>query len=886
MTDDSLDDLIPDFIEEAEDHLKTIEADLLTIESSGDDMDLALVNRVFRGIHSIKGGAGFLGLSAIGELSHALESVLDGIRQEEISPLSEVIDACLSAADALREMLVDVGNSNDQDVSEFVVTLAQVLEPVGLEQGDELANGIEGGSDAPIVDPLVESALKREECPKEKSDGAATPQAQATGACVQASPPPENKPKSPRKDPPSSSATSVRVEVATLDRLMNLAGELVLGRNRLVRIAQSEDSLGFRDAAYNISQVTSDLQESIMSTRMQPIGCVFSKFPRVVRDLCKKLEKKAELTLSGEEVDLDRNLIEAISDPLTHLIRNAVDHGIEMPTARKAARKNSTGRIELSAFHQGGMVNIVVRDDGKGIDPEMLRKSAVKKGVISEQEASTLNDREAVNLIFRAGFSTAEEVTNVSGRGVGMDVVRTNLEALSSSVEIESVVGQGSTITVRVPLTLAIMAAVIVSSGDRSYAISQANVQELVSVRDEGQIVMAAGSPVLKFRGRLLPLLSLEQVVGSAAGKPPRPKAPLTVVVVDSGTTTFGICIERHPDAEEIVVKPLGAHLSKVPEFGGATILGDGTVALILDVAGIAARFELRRPEVSGGEDLLHAGEGHATISAEHDNVVVFAGGGEELFALPLEVLSRIERVPASEIHEVAGRRFWGRKEGTISLTKPHEVFQAAELPESERYVALVSKANGKEFGLLSPWLHDIVVVNLELDLDLKEPGVFGSFLHHGRIVRLLDIEEFTGSDDGESVKEEGESGGTREITILYAEDSRFFRETTVGFLESEKFKVVACEDGMMAWETLNSEEHQFDIILTDVEMPNMDGLGLARAVKGSERWKDIPVVALSSLGSAADVECGKQAGFDEYQVKLNKKSLIQGIRKWTGVKA
>jgi len=847
MDDQFLDDLLPDFIEEAEEHLQTIEADLLLIERDGAAIDLELVNKVFRGVHSIKGAAGFLGLETIGELAHALESVLDGIRQEEIPPLADIVDALLSSADVLRDLIENVHTSNDRDIATQVQRLQGVVSAT-----NEIAEDLtQTGEKLPPAEATAHAPSTREE---------------RAGPSVE---------------------STVRVSVSTLDKLMNLVGELVLGRNRLMRVASEVPRVDMKEATHRINQATSELQISVMETRMQPVGNVFSKFPRVVRDLCKKLGKEAELVLAGEDVDLDRSLIEAISDPLTHLVRNSIDHGIETPDARRAAGKPARGRVELSAFHRGGKVHIVIADDGNGISPEALRRAAVLKGLLSETEAQDLNDQEAVNLIFRAGFSTAKEVTDVSGRGVGMDVVRTNLEALSSSIEIESEIGRGSVITIKVPLTLAIMAAVIVTSGGQSFAIPQANVRELVTIRDVRSVEPTPGGPVLRLRGSLLPLVRLDDIVGPELTDKVDWSTPTTVVVVDTGIAVFGICIERYPTAEEIVVKPLGEHLRPIREFGGATILGDGSVALILDVNGIGAGLKLRRIEQLADDE---TSEGPSTLSSSSSNqekVLLFSGHDEELFALPLPVLARIERVSASEVREIGGRLVWERTDCIMPLIRPQDVIRAREIAPAPRYMVMVTRVGGHELGLLAPGIHDILETELHLETELKEPGVFGSFQHEGRVVRLLDFAIMAGkADDQRCPQGADDSGPPPPARILFAEDSRFFREQTCNFLKSQGMQVTACEDGLEAWKTLEASSEPFDIVLTDIEMPVMNGLEFTRKIKSDSRFSNLPVIALTSLSGESDISRGQLSGVDDYQVKLDKKGLIQAIRGFMQVAA
>ena len=449
------------------------------------------------------------------------------------------------------------------------------------------------------------------------------------------------------------SETSIRVDVGLLDKLMNLVGELVLARNQIVQFSGAGGDATFLSATQQLNLITSELQEGVMKTRMQPIGNIWNKYPRVVRDLARSCGKQVELVMEGESTELDKTLVEAIKDPLTHLVRNAVDHGIEPPERRAAAGKPATGRLLLRAFHEGGQVNIEVIDDGGGLDADRIRDKAIERAIISPDQAARMSERELFRLVFLPGFSTAPKVTNVSGRGVGMDVVRTNIEKIGGTIDLQGKRGVGTTIKIKIPLTLAIIPALVVASGDHRYAIPQASLVELVRLEgDEARagVELLYGSPVYRLRGKLLTLVYLAEALGEV---PPDPGASeVNIVVLAADDRQFGLVVDAVHDTEEIVVKPLGSHFKGTPVFAGATIMGDGRVALILDILGLAKRARV----VSVGHErarLDHAAP-QALVDGEHrQTMLVFRTHDDGRMALPLSRVARLEEFPRRVLERV-----------------------------------------------------------------------------------------------------------------------------------------------------------------------------------------------------------------------------------------
>ncbi|MBL9164830.1 MAG: chemotaxis protein CheW [Planctomycetaceae bacterium] len=669
---------------------------------------------------------------------------------------------------------------------------------------------------------------------------------------------------------------------------MNLAGELVLGRNQLIQALNTEAHVGIEAVASRLDQVTTELQEAIMRTRMQPIGAVFSKFPRVVRDLSAKLGKQCDVVMDGKEVDVDKTILEAIGDPLTHLVRNSIDHGVERPDVRVAANKPAAGTIHLKAYHEAGKVRIDIADDGGGIYPEKLKKKAVEKGVVTAEQASRLSDREAVRLIFHPGFSTAEKITDVSGRGVGMDVVRTNIEKLGGTVDVDSTPGQGTTIQITLPLTLAIIPSLIIQSGDERFAIPQVNISELVRLRREEmgkRLDRVKSAEVLRLRGSLLPLVRLREVLGFQTPEGSDAQATTNIIVVESGQQRFGIVVDALHDSEEIVVKPLGRHIKNAPCLSGATILGDGHVALILDVAGIAVH-----EQIGSARETVSAGKGEETVHGDDDSqsVLLFTNHSLDRFAVSMDIVARIERIRSDQIDSVGGQELVQYRDSSVPLLRLENVISARP-PEPQNWVyVIVFVINGKEVGLIAPRLEDIRRVPTNVDtVTFQEPGILGSLNLSQQTIRLIDlfrVAEMAHPEWFADRPQPSVEAGKKPLVLL-AEDSTFFRKQVKSMAEERGYDVVDCEDGLVAWERLLEGDLEVDVVITDIEMPNLNGFELCQRIKQS-KWGYLPVIALTSLAGASDMQRGMEVGIDDYQIKMDREKLLAALHNFTGAKA
>lgn len=916
------DELVNEFVVESAAHLAEVEGQLLAIEAAGEDCDPELVNTVFRAVHSVKGAAGFLSLTVINSLAHSLENVLNLIRNRELIPNSNIVNALLRAADQLVSLVNNVETSNEVDVSHLVAELEAIA--IGQEDVTQIVSDHQENIEAiqeqifsEIGQPPFNNTSSSFPGETEWLDQAAqissdvqsatdsvfreTRSSEPPAAVIQSSTPekrdvkkelnPMDKTKA--KSNSDGSATKpkpadsiVRVNVAILDRLMNLAGELVLSRNQLISAVSQGLKEGFEAIAARVDQVTSELQETIMQTRMQPIGSVFGRFPRVVRDLSAKLGKECSLEIEGDEVEVDKTIVEAMGDPLTHLVRNSVDHGIETPDRRRAAGKSDTGTVRLRAFHQAGKVCIRIEDDGAGMDPVKLKTKAIEKGIITIEQAAMMTENESYRLIFAPGFSTAAQVTDVSGRGVGMDVVKTNIEQLGGTVDIESEVGKGSAVHITLPLTLAIVPSMIIGCSGERYAVPQANIVELVRVPEvemQQRIGVVQGAEVLRLRGALLPLVRLDKTLGLRAADANDRPTSANILVLETGQIRYGLLVDSLFDNEEIVVKPLGKHVRDLGYVAGATILGDGYVALILDVMGIAMKCNLRSIEANNNklEDVVnHSDEVH--------RLLLFTNHETELFAVPMAMVARIERVNSSEISAVGSQNLLIYRGQSLPILRLEQNITARAPDETaEKVFVVVFRVQDREIGLVAPALRDIRDIQMKIDAKtLREPGVLGTTVVDNRTTRILDPLELVRIKHSEWFEEEfGASSEAPDTptTVLLAEDSDFFRNHVTRTLESEGFKVIGAVDGRDAWDHLQVVFDEIDVIVTDIEMPRMNGLELAHAVRTTPNLSALPIIALTSLAGDQDRQRGMEVGIDDYQIKMDPARLVDSVRRFAG---
>jgi two-component system chemotaxis sensor kinase CheA len=759
---DNVDDdaeIIAEFLVESHENLDQLDRDLVELEQQPDSRDL--LSSIFRTIHTIKGTSGFLAFSRLEALTHVGENLLSRLRDGEMALDGAITEVLLRMVDTVRALLNSVeetggDSAGDVDVESVVAALRAVLE--GAETGGEGPSGSAGDPEPATTDTVATVEVEEaDEAPgtevaavlpdtvveDTEPEPVVEPAVAAEGSepVGAPQPPPEAEHAEHNDDEPAKRGvvdSSVRVDVDLLDSLVQLVGELVLTRNQVLQRTESTEDVELVRAAQRLDLVASELQEGIMKTRMQPIGQVWSKMPRIVRDLAVQLGRDVNLVMEGHDTELDRSLLEALKGPLTHLVRNALDHGIEKPEDREAIGKPAQGKLQLRAFHESGQVVVEITDDGKGIDPETITRVAIQRGVITRDQAARMEPREIINLIFQPGFSTAAEVTNVSGRGVGMDVVRTNIERIGGTVDMQSQVGVGTTCRVRIPLTLAIIPALVVGEGEERYAIPQANLVELVRLEAEDRernVESIAGAPLLRLRGHLLPLVSLAEVLGRE-----RPETEaLTVVVVQADDLRFGLCVDEVHDTQEIVVKPIGRQLKALPTYAGATIMGDGRVALILDVPGIAHSRAIGQQTASISSSEVRAGE-------ETTALLVLEVGGGRRAALPLREVSRLEEFAVARIERSGGAEAVQYRDGILPLVRLAPAIGLTESAREDEQVSVVvhEVVAGDEsslVGIVIDRVLDVVDTLVERSDVGRRAGVLGSAVIQDRVTDLVDLD-------------------------------------------------------------------------------------------------------------------------------------------------
>ena len=737
--DEDMEPIVNEFLVESYENLDRLDKDLIELEQEPGNTEI--LSSIFRTIHTIKGTCGFIGLHKLEKVAHVGENLLGKLRDGELALNPPRTSALLAMVDAIRHMLGCIEsnrNEGDVDYTSLVDTLGKLLTDEG---------SAEVAAPAPVEEKVEEIVEEKEFVPaaKKVDRRQSTPEEQAEHIAKNGD---KRATEDRRKETRGVADSSIRVDVDILDRLMNLVGELVLARNQILQYAPAKSDATFIATSQHLNLVTTELQEGVMKTRMQPIGNIWSKFPRVVRDLSMAVGKKIRLEMEGKETELDKTLIEAIKDPLTHIVRNSCDHGIETPEKRVANGKDEEGVLLLRAFHEGGQVNIEIIDDGGGIDPEKIKGIALSKNVITQEQADRMGDRELVNLIFAAGFSTAEKVTNVSGRGVGMDVVRTNIEKIGGSVDIQSVPGKGTTLRVKIPLTLAIIPALIITTAGERYAIPQVNLLELVRLDGEEakkSIEQIQGAPVYRLRGNLLPLVSLNDELKVAKEEE---SDAVNIVVLHADERQFGLVVEGISDTEEIVVKPLGKQLKGISAFSGATIMGDGKLALILDVMGLAQKS---RVIAEHQDKSLAKGSASQDAGSDRQTLLIFGLEKDDRIAIPLSEVARLEEFRRSDVERSGEQdvvQYRGEIMPLIYLKKVLDVGDAEKDSEKELMQAVVFTKNDRSVGLIVERIIDIVEEAVTVQRGANRTGVLGTIVVQDRVTDLLDVENVVRAAD------------------------------------------------------------------------------------------------------------------------------------------
>jgi len=869
-----MDDLVQEFLTETTENLNALDVDIVKLEQNPNDQDL--IGRIFRLVHTVKGTCGFLGLARLEKVAHHSENIMGRYREGSLKVTELSVSVILESLDRIKLIVAGIAATGIEPVGDDNALIARLdaiyegKEPVAEDPTAKKEKKVKDHDEAEdiFVPVKAESFSASPAEPVKKPAVAAAPVAAPTAHA-----------------PPAAvvEEKTLRVSVDVLENLMTTVSELVLSRNQIMQILRTQEDSPFTAPLQRLNHVVSELQESVMQTRMQPIGNAWNKLPRIIRDISVELGKKVNLDMRGSDTELDRQVLELIKDPLTHMVRNSGDHGIETPAERLASGKSEEGTILLNAFHEGGHIVIEISDDGRGLNGEKIRKKILEKGLATEEQLKAMTDPQVHQYIFAAGFSTADKITAVSGRGVGMDVVRTNIEKIGGTIEMKSVWTKGTTFTIKIPLTLAIVSALIVEAGAERYAIPQISVKELVRLSSEGENKLEEinGTPVMRLRDHLLPLVPLRKVLKiDDAGKGDGKERSKQVIVVQVGASIFGIIVDRVFDTEEIVVKPVSPILKNIRLFSGNTILGDGSVIMILDPNGIAsaignmADVDLDNGKKSEKEHML-------SDSVRKTPLLIFRAGDGAPRAVPLSLVARLEEFDVKKI-EVSGHQKVVQYRGKLMPLIPfnESMVQKAKGGQS----VLVFSDRERSMGLMVDEIVDIVeeVIDIQISSE-NNSGLLGSAIIHGKAMDVVDVGHFLSVAHSDWFGSKGttlfeQKGGPKKILLV--DDSPFFRNMLSPILGIAGYQVVSANSAQDAL-ALCSAGEKFDIIISDIEMPGMSGYEFAQKVRADDsKWKNIPLVALSSHATAQDLDRGKTAGFNDYVAKFDRDALLRSISK------
>lgn len=908
------DEEIREFLIESNENLSALDKEIVELEKN--PTDASLIASVFRTIHTIKGTSGFFGFQILGSVTHIAESILGQVR-ERVRPLTpELVSLILETIDAVKQILLAIEATGEEGTDSYG-PLRERLHHAYQAGGNETEGGIgeiqlpeqaavaahesattdvkgyqEGMGTSSSADESVYLADASDALRAERSGSQEEPEREATGV----SEPGESaaagsgeRAVGPRLEDGTAGST-IRVDVTLLDKLMNLVGELVLARNQILQGVEAASAT--HATAQRLNLITSELQEGVMQTRMQPIGVVWNKLPRVVRDFSVEMGKKIEIQMEGASTELDKTIIEAIKDPLTHIVRNACDHGIETPEIRVAKGKCAQGTILLRAFHEGGHVNIEVSDDGAGIDPERVKQKAVQKGLIRPEQAAAMQEWDALRLIFLPGFSTAEKVTSISGRGVGMDVVKTNIEKISGTVDITQRRSMGTTLKIKIPLTLAIIPGLIVSARGATgktgqagpslrFVIPQANLVELVRLEGERahqQIERIHGVEVYRRRGKLLPLISLREVLGisdpaSRDGDEAEEYPVINIVVVRAEETAFGLVVDEVNDTQEIVVKALGKQLKSLSCYLGATIMGDGKIALILDVTGLA---HLSNVLAHTQENRLGDGRLQEVTRDGAQTLLLFRSGSYARLVLPLSLVARLEEIPLARTEEAGGRRVLHYRETIMPLVSLSSLLEDRHedgITSKETLQVIVFQEHGRYVGIVVEEILDIVRETVRIKSAGTTFGLLGSGVVGGKITDFLDLyvllKKAFGVDHGETV-----SNHCRPLDILLVHPAKVARGALRSYLEIRGHRVQEAAGVTEAMQRIRADD--IEVVLTGLDLGREMGTELLDTIRSDRELDGIAVAALLERPQEKPIQSSQQRTFDETLQREDRAGILR----------
>ncbi|MES2028914.1 MAG: hybrid sensor histidine kinase/response regulator [Pseudomonadota bacterium] len=903
-----MDDLLREFLTETNESLDTVDNQLVRFEQ--DPNNAKILDNIFRLVHTIKGTCGFLGLPRLEALAHAAETLMGKFR-DGMPVTGEAVTLILTTIDRIKEILsqLEATEVEPEGVDEDLIGELHHMVEKGMESMTESAPPIVpaapvAAEPAPLVVPTLERELRPGEVSLEELERAfqetaievvlpvvaaapvappapiaEKPAAPTAAAPKAAAPKPAAKKTAVEVEQPEADKVanqSIRVNVDTLEHLMTMVSELVLTRNQLLEISRRHEDTEFKVPLQRLSTVTAELQDGVMKTRMQPIGNAWQKLPRIVRDLAGELGKQIELEMHGADTELDRQVLDLIKDPLTHMVRNSADHGLETPAERAQEGKPEQGTIRLSAYHEGGHILICIADNGRGLNTERIKAKAISNGLATEADIEKMSEAQIHKFIFAPGFSTAAAVTSVSGRGVGMDVVRTNIDQIGGTIDIKSVAGEGSSVTIKIPLTLAIVSALIVEAGGDRFAIPQLAVVELVRARanSEHRIERIKDTPVLRLRNKLLPLMHLKKLLQIDDGSSADPENGF-IVVTQVGNQTFGIVVDGVFHTEEIVVKPMSTKLRHIGMFSGNTILGDGAVIMIVDPNGIAQELGAL---ASNAHEIADENAAMRAMNAEQlTSLLVFRAGSAQPKAVPLGLVTRLEEVTVDKVELSNGRYMVQYRDQLMPLVQ----MEGVTVRTSGTQPILVFADDGRSMGLVVDEIVDIVEERLHIEVASGREGILGSAVIKGLATEVIDVGHFLpmAFADWFSRKEMRVSSTAQ--SVLLVDDSAFFRNMLSPVLKAAGYKVRVATNAQEGLTFLRSGQ-EVDVILTDIEMPDMNGFEFAETVRADQRLSHTPIIALSAMISPAAIERGRLAGFHDYVAKFDRPGLIAALKEQT----
>lgn len=954
------------FFEEATERLDEADRSLLHLEEAvidgvGDASDY--INVLFRAVHTIKGNAGIMDLSAVVEVAHVLETLMDKVRAGQITPDRKVLDLVFMGLDLLREMIIVVYQGGDEhpDTTVFLTEIQAVLSGHSGARKAEVKDiagrftGWEMPETGELIEALIEldnqqSELFRLVFPYRKADvahplthpdfmslnlfgyligwrwegedqlqlafvakltlgeveqivpsnvvscdawpaaaiapeapavipvpvvaeaSAQVPEAVLAVPVASAKPAEAKVSKLPSSEPME---TSIRVAIPLVDKLLNLVGELVLNRNQILQHVRKLNDQSLMAPVQRLNLITTELQEAIMKTRLQPIRGVWDRFPRLVRDYCRSGDKSIELVMEGADTELDRSLLEVIRDPMTHILRNAMDHGLEPAGERVLAGKPAQGTIKLVAYQDGGQIIIEVHEDGRGFNLEKIHAKALNLGLYSAEVLGAMTETELMQLVFHPGFSTAEAISNISGRGVGMDVVKTNIERIGGSVEIFSSVGKGTMIKIRIPLTLAVLPALIVHAGKERFAIPQSELLEVVRTGDGLQrIEQLRESMVFRLRNTLIPVISLRAILGLAEPEGGEDERITNLVILHSGSQVFGLAVDEIGDTEEIVVKPLHQFLQAIHTYSGVTILGNGHACLILDIGGL-----LKLGNLSAANQIEESNkdaEVAGSVKGDVQQMLLCKIGGDHTYAIPLALVSRLEVFPPEALEYIGARRVIQYAGEILPVLDFESILGiSSEVTDGQVHVVVVGVGE-RQIGLQVSEILDIIEDRLMVHPVHGADGILGAAVIGKHTTEILDVHNLIEQRYPDWFKTQNSAAKFGPKAILLVEDSSFFRGLLRSHLEGIGYHVVEAEDGEIGLTQLAA--NPIDIVLSDIEMPNMDGLAMVRRIRQNPQWKELPCIALTTRGSSEDRQLGVSAGFNSYLTKYDRQAVLETL--------